>query len=160
MLNLKALRRGLVGMGEAHKFSWLAHPTPRDGQVDMIQSCLETLQKGGAHLASAPTGIGKTAAALAAALEFANSGPEKKTVMFLTPRQSQHKIVVDTVRRINEISNHDKISLVDMIGQSSMCVEPFAGNRGASFSLLCANHIGLSYPFDTPKQAPAFFNSS
>ena len=27
-----------------------------------------------------------------------------------------------------------------MIGQSSMCVEPFAGNRGASFSLLCANH--------------------
>ena len=57
-------------MGEAHKFSWLAHPTPRDGQVDMIQSCLDTLQKGGAHLASAPTGVGKTAAALAAALEF------------------------------------------------------------------------------------------
>ena len=60
--------------------------------------------------------------------------------MFLTPRQSQHKIVVDTVRRINDISDNDKISLVDMIGQSSMCVEPFAGNRGASFSLLCANH--------------------
>lgn len=127
-------------MGEQAGLSWLAHPKPREGQIEMIASCLETLKNGGAHLASAPTGIGKTAAALAAALEFANSGPQKKTVMFLTPRQSQHKIVVDTVRRINEISSHDKISLVDMIGQSSMCVEPFAGNRGASFSLLCANH--------------------
>ena len=120
--------------------SWLAHPTPREGQTEMISACLETLSRGGAHLASAPTGIGKTAAALAAALEFANSGPERKTVMFLTPRQSQHKIVVDTVRRINEISSHGKISLVDMIGQSNMCVESFAGNRGASFSLLCSNH--------------------
>lgn len=127
-------------MGEQTGLSWLAHPKPREGQVEMIASCLETLQKGGANLASAPTGIGKTAAALAAALEFANSGPQRKTVMFLTPRQSQHKIVVDTVRRINEISDHEKISLVDMIGQSGMCVEPFAGNRGASFSLLCANH--------------------
>ena len=127
-------------MREQAGLSWLAHPNPREGQTEMISSCLETLEKGGAHLASAPTGIGKTAAALAAALEFANSGPERKTVMFLTPRQSQHKIVVDTVRRINDISQHEKISLVDMIGQSSMCVEPFAGNRGARFSLLCANH--------------------
>ena len=127
-------------MGEQAGLSWLAHPKAREGQSEMIASCLETLQKGGAHFANAPTGIGKTAAALAAALEYANSGVQQKTVMFLTPRQSQHKIVVDTVRKINDISKHDKISLVDMIGQSSMCVEPFAGNRGASFSLLCANH--------------------
>ena len=120
--------------------SWLAHPTPREGQTEMIEACLDALSQGGAHLASAPTGIGKTAAALAAALEFAISGPERKTVMFLTPRQSQHKIVVDTVRQINDISGQEKISLVDMIGQSSMCVQPFAGNRGASFSLLCSNH--------------------
>ena len=123
-------------MREQAGLSWLAHPNPREGQIEMIAACLETLSQGGAHLASAPTGIGKTAAALAAALEFANSGPERKTMMFLTPRQSQHKIVVDTVRKINDISEHEKISLVDMIGQSSMCVETFAGNRGASFSLL------------------------
>ena len=35
-----------------------AHPNPREGQTEMISSCLETL-KGGAHLASAPTGIGR-----------------------------------------------------------------------------------------------------
>ena len=55
-------------MREQAGLSWLAHPNPREGQTEMISSCLETLQKGGAHLASAPTGIGKTAAALAAAL--------------------------------------------------------------------------------------------
>ena len=113
--------------------SWLAHPTPRDGQLEMISACLETLSKGGAHLASAPTGIGKTAAALAAALGFAESSSERKTIMFLTPRQSQHKIVVDTVRKINDKRKGDKITLVDMIGQSGMCVEPFAGSRGVSF---------------------------
>ena len=105
--------------------------------TEMISSRLETLQKGGAHLASAPTGI-KTAAALAR--RICQLWPKRKTVMFLTPRQSQHKIVVDTSSKANDISQHEKISLVDMIGQSSMCVEPFAGNRGASFSLLCANH--------------------
>ena len=120
--------------------SWLAHPTPREGQIEMIAECLETLKKGGAHLASAPTGIGKTAAALAAALEFATSFEERKTIMFLTPRQSQHRIVVDTVRRINAIRKGEKITLVDMIGQANMCVEPFAGTRGASFSLLCSSH--------------------
>jgi len=100
-------------MREQAGLSWLAHPNPREGQTEMISSCLETLQKGGAHLASAPTGIGKTAAALAAALQFANSGPERKTVMFLTPRQSQHKIVVDTVRSINDISQHEAVFSFD-----------------------------------------------
>ena len=127
-------------MRDVAGLSWLAHPTPREGQPEMIAACLDTLAKGGAHLASAPTGIGKTAAALAAALEFASSSPERKTIMFLTPRQSQHKIVVDTVRRINDMREQEKITLVDMIGQSGMCVEPFAGNRGVSFSLLCSNH--------------------
>ena len=127
-------------MPTQNQFRWLAHPTLREGQAEMIDACLETLSKGNSHLASAPTGIGKTAASLAAALEIANSYENRKTVMFLTPRQSQHRIVVDTVRRINNMNTGRKLSLVDMIGQSGMCVEPFAGNRGASFSLLCSNH--------------------
>ena len=70
-------------MREQAGHSWLAHPTPREGQAEMIAACIDTLQKGAAHLASAPTGIGKTAAALAAALEIANSSEERKTIMFL-----------------------------------------------------------------------------
>ncbi len=140
MLNLKYLRQKHGNMPAKSQFRWLAHPTLREGQAEMIDACLETLSEGNSHLASAPTGIGKTAASLAAALEIANSFEHKKTVMFLTPRQSQHRIVVDTVRRINQMNTSRKLSLVDMIGQSGMCVEPFAGNRGASFSLLCSNH--------------------
>ena len=123
MLNLKALRQGLGSMGVNSPFQWLAHPTPREGQIEMIESCLESLNKGGAHLASAPTGIGKTAAALAAALEFVDSSNGSKTVVFLTPKQSQHEIVVDTVRKINQQlpAGFRKIKLVDLIGRESMC---------------------------------------
>ncbi len=111
--------------------SWLAHPTPREGQTEMILACLETLTQGGAHLASAPTGIGKTAAALAAAFEYVKSSNSSKTIVFLTPKQSQHEIVVDTVRMINKQleSNSRPIKLVDLIGRESMCeqVEPLTG---------------------------------
>lgn len=140
MLNLKALRQGLVYMGDQTVNRWLAHPSPREGQIEMIEACLSTLMENGSHLVSAPTGVGKTAAALAAALEYANSCSERKSIMFLTPRQSQHKIVVDTVRKINHLNPNNKISLVDMIGQANMCVEPFAGSKGAMFSLMCSKH--------------------
>ena len=84
----------------------------------------------------APTGIGKTAAALAAAIEAARTTDGPRTIFFLTSRQSQHKIVVDTVRRINaRRPREDKVRLVDMVGQSSMCVQPFANEGHALFSL-------------------------
>ena len=60
--------------------------------------------------------------------------------MFLTSRQSQHRIVVETVRSMNDRRPpEDRVSLVDMIGQAGMCVQPFAEERPAVFSLLCAN---------------------
>ena len=46
-----------------------AHDEPRPGQIDMIRECRASLQNRGHHLAAAPTGIGKTAASIAAALE-------------------------------------------------------------------------------------------
>ena len=44
---------------------WLAHDEARPGQSDMIEHIVRALANGGHHLAAAPTGIGKTAAALA-----------------------------------------------------------------------------------------------
>ncbi len=118
-------------MGEQAGLSWLAHPTAREGQADMIAACLETLNRGGAHLASAPTGIGKTAAALAAAFEYVHANNSRKTVVFLTPKQSQHEIVVETVRMINQKldQNSKQFKLVDLIGRESMCetVNPLTG---------------------------------
>ncbi len=118
---------------------FLAHDTPRPGQLEMIQDATSSLEKSGFHLAAAPTGIGKTAASLAAALQVASQQPVKKTVFFLTSRQTQHRIVVDTVRRINERRQGTMpVRLVDMVGQAGMCVQPFAKEAPFVFSLMCS----------------------
>ena len=123
----------------SEEIRYLAHEEARPGQLEMIHDCLEALQQGGHHLAAAPTGIGKTAAALAAAIDAARTANGPRTIFFLTSRQSQHKIVVDTVRRINaRRPPQEKVRLVDMVGQSNMCVQPFAKESPPLFSLLCS----------------------
>lgn len=104
-------------------FPFLAHNNPRPGQIDMIRECRESLSNKGHHLAAAPTGIGKTAASIAAALEVAMNSSVKPHILFLTGRQSQHKIVIDTVRKINSRlgNNFRDIKAVDIIGRESMC---------------------------------------
>ena len=101
---------------------FLAHDVLRDGQISMINDGLEVMSNEGFLLANAPTGIGKTAAALASALTVARTG-DGKHVIFMTGRQSQHRIVVDTVHNINNRldENQSKVALVDMIGRESMC---------------------------------------
>tara|TARA_B100000767_G_scaffold259836_1_gene269938 strand:+ start:15864 stop:17906 length:2043 start_codon:yes stop_codon:yes gene_type:complete len=110
-------------IGGGGEFPFLAHIEPRPGQIDMIRECRESLKKNGHHLAAAPTGIGKTAAAIAAALEVALDKNEKPHILFLTGRQSQHKIVIDTVRKINSMIEGVRrpIKVVDIIGRESMC---------------------------------------
>ena len=104
-------------------FPFLAHNNPRPGQIDMIRESRESLRNNGHHLAAAPTGIGKTAASIAAALEVAMNSSVKPHILFLTGRQSQHKIVIDTVRKINSRfdNNFRDIKVVDIIGRESMC---------------------------------------
>ena len=124
---------------DSSTYPFLAHAKPRPGQLEMIQDGILALAKGGFHLAAAPTGIGKTAASLAAALDIAGRSSQKKTVFFLTSRQTQHRIVVDTVRRINERRKGSMpVRLVDMVGQAGMCVQPFAKESPLVFSLLCS----------------------
>ncbi|MCH2648622.1 MAG: ATP-dependent DNA helicase [Candidatus Poseidoniaceae archaeon] len=110
----------LIGNDE---FPFLAHDEPRPGQIDMIRECRESLRNKGHHIAAAPTGIGKTAASIAAALEVAMNTSTKPHILFLTGRQSQHKIVIETVRKINSRlgNTHRDIKVVDIIGRESMC---------------------------------------
>ena len=123
---------------------FVAHEDLRDAQVEMIGDGIAALGAGGFLLAAAPTGIGKTAAALAAAIEVARSSEEPPVVMFLTGRQSQHRIVVDTVRRINERLEPDTpgVRLVDLIGQQGMCINEIRHEHRALFSRLCAEKRG------------------
>ncbi len=90
----------------------------RPGQKEMVEAVEETCKAGGVLLVHAPTGIGKTAGALAPALEYAVE--HDKVVVFLTPRHTQHKVAIDTVRRINNRAGvHLKV--VDIIGKKWLC---------------------------------------
>lgn len=122
---------------------FLAHDSLREGQIDMINDGLKVISEGGFLLANAPTGIGKTAAALAAALTVAKSTPGTN-VLFLTDRQSQHRIVVDTVRSINErlSEGESPVTLVDMIGQNGMCVNDLALQHTSRFRQVCGELRG------------------
>ena len=105
---------------------FFAHESPRESQKEMIADGINALKDGLFLLAAAPTGIGKTAAALASALKVANlysTGSETPKILFLTGRQSQHRIVVDTIREINRRISQEfsKMRLVDIIGREGMC---------------------------------------
>ena len=109
---------------EARQF--FAHDVPRQSQREMLSDGIISLREGGFLLAAAPTGIGKTAAALASALEvtnFYNNNPIVPKIIFLTGRQSQHRIVVETVKQINSKlpAGLPRIRLVDIIGREGMC---------------------------------------
>ncbi len=102
---------------------YFAHPEVRESQSDMITDGIEALLCEGTLLASAPTGIGKTAASLASAINVVRSSSDNLKILFLTGRQSQHRIVVDTVQKINQKlgTTEPSIRLVDLIGREGMC---------------------------------------
>ncbi|MEC8955405.1 MAG: ATP-dependent DNA helicase, partial [Candidatus Thermoplasmatota archaeon] len=102
---------------------YFAHSEVRESQSDMIEDGIEALLTEGFLMASAPTGIGKTAAALASAISVQRSSSDEISILFLTGRQSQHRIVVDTVHDINKRlgQSEPSIRLVDLIGREGMC---------------------------------------
>ncbi len=117
------------GVGELTEY--FAHNHLRPSQEELLKDCVSVLTERGFILAAAPTGIGKTAASLAAAIKIVKQSSEEMKIMFLTGRQSQHKIVVDTVKSINSKikSRSNGISLVDIIGREGMCdnIQPMTG---------------------------------
>ena len=58
----------------------------------------KALKRGEHLIAHAPTGIGKTVAVLSPTLECALK--KNKTVFFLTPKHTQHVIVIDTLKKV------------------------------------------------------------
>ena len=101
----------------------------RDGQSDFLQDARKTLAAGKHLLAHAPTGIGKTAVALVAALDYALTAD--KLVLFLTSRQSHHRIAIETVRRIE--AKGPRIPTIDLIAKHSMCLQEGAPSHGRAF---------------------------
>lgn len=89
----------------------------QDVLTDTIEDCTEQKRNVVAH---APTGLGKTAASLAATLS--NNLDTDKTVVFLTSMHTQHQIALDTIRDIRE-KHGVKIVGVDVVGKKHLCLQ-------------------------------------
>src|SRR5467141_3780853 len=105
----------------------------RDGQSDFLTDARRTVTEGKHLLAHAPTGIGKTAVALVAALDYALTAD--KLVLFLTSRQSHHRIAIETVRKIE--TKGPRIPTIDLIAKHSMCLQEGAPSHGRAFQEFC-----------------------
>jgi DNA excision repair protein ERCC-2 len=86
-------------------------------------------------LVHAPTGLGKTVSSLAPALCYALKN--KKRVFFLTPKVSQHEIVLETARLMNEQFGLG-IKAVDLVGKRNMCLDPLISNAKYGFYEACS----------------------
>jgi DNA excision repair protein ERCC-2 len=89
----------------------------REGQRQFLEDARSCMKNKINLLAHAPTGLGKTAVALTAALEtsLANDG----FVFFLTSRQSQHAAAIETLRHIWK---KRRVKAVDIISREDTCL--------------------------------------
>ncbi len=93
------------------------HPVVRGGQEQFLEDARMCMAQRTHLLAHAPTGLGKTAVALTAAVETALAS--EGTVLFLTSRQSQHSIAVETLR---SMWRKEHVTVVDLIAREDMCL--------------------------------------
>lgn len=100
------------------------HAEIRDAQSSLIKKIDEVIKAKTNLIVHAPTGLGKTAAALSPALTHIMKKDNKNlTIYFLTSRHTQHKIVIDTLRKINEKFNL-RVGGASIIGKKHLCLQP------------------------------------
>lgn len=92
----------------------------RPEQDELLKEIASALEKKRHLVVHAPTGLGKTVAALVPCLEF---GLKKGlTVFFLTSRHTQHAIALETLRAIKDKYDVD-FTVADLIGKKNMCLQ-------------------------------------
>jgi len=111
----------LVSNKEYFKDLLFPHEEVRDIQDKLIFRVNEAVTKGTNLIVHAPTGLGKTAASIAPALKYAIEN--NKVVFFLTSRHTQHKIALETLKKIKD--KYDKqFVAVSIIGKKGLCLQP------------------------------------
>lgn len=106
--------------------------TEQDKLIEAVQSTLKTKQSLVVH---APTGLGKTVATLAPAIETAIENDA--IVIFLSGRHTQHDIAIETARAIKE--RHGlTFSVIDLVGKKWLCLQPGVDSLGSrNFNEYC-----------------------
>ncbi|MCK5560696.1 MAG: ATP-dependent DNA helicase, partial [Thermoplasmata archaeon] len=90
----------------------------RKGQDQLQEDVRDTVANRSHLITHASTGIGKTVAVLAGVLPYALT--KNKTVFFLTSKQSQHKIAIETLRDIRS-KYQGSLRVIDIISKQDMC---------------------------------------
>ena len=105
---------------EIEKEIYFPYSKIRKIQTDMVSDVYSAISNKKHIIMHAPTGIGKTIAVLAPALPLAIKN--NLTIFFLTSRQTQHKIVVDTLKHIKQKFSIN-FECADVIGKKWMCLQ-------------------------------------
>lgn len=92
-------------------------PEPRRGQVELMQTVEAELGDQARLLLQAPTGLGKTAGILFPVLREALKRGQK--VIYVTPKNSQHAVGEDAVRRLQATGT--KVKGLTINAKSKMC---------------------------------------
>ena len=90
----------------------------REGQRQFVADVAQAARESKHLVAHAPTGLGKTVSTLAPLVAYALR--HDKRVLFLTSKQSQHKIAIDTFKAIREKAGVPFV-VADVIGKQDMC---------------------------------------
>ncbi|MCX6818412.1 MAG: ATP-dependent DNA helicase [Candidatus Aenigmarchaeota archaeon] len=113
------------------------YPQVRASQAEMIADVRNALENRSHIVADAPTGLGKTVAALFPAIEHATKN--QRNVLFLTSRLSQHRMAVSTMQMIREAGC--EFSAVDIVGKRHLCSQDVEIFDASMFNNFCSSMI-------------------
>ncbi len=98
---------------------WFPYETLRPGQEDFTGLLESAMRRGARVVAEAPTGFGKTACALAAAIPVAEALDKK--IVYLCRTHKQMDRVIEELTRISRIH---QVSGISLRGRREMCLSP------------------------------------
>jgi DNA excision repair protein ERCC-2 len=104
---------------ETSKHMSFPFPTPRPGQLELVQAVEDNFNEGIPLIIEAPTGLGKTAGILYPALKEAMRRGQK--VVFVTPKNSQHQVAEAAVDLMQDQGS--KIRSLTLTSKAKMCMK-------------------------------------
>ncbi|RMD58636.1 ATP-dependent DNA helicase [Candidatus Woesearchaeota archaeon] len=117
---------------------FFAHETLRPGQKELVEAIGKALSAGRHILVHAPTGLGKTAAALSPAIAYAKD--RNISIVFLTSRHTQHRIVLETISKLQKRTG-SKILVTSILGKKWMCAQEVENLPSGDFSDYCKSLV-------------------
>jgi len=140
-----------IALASIGKGAIFAYDSMSEGQSEFCSDAIEAARDGKILLANAPTGKGKTSAALSI---LGESIPAKRKVIFLTTRDTHHIQAIREIKRINERCGNElhglgigKIKAIDKTGKGKMC---FLKSTGRSQTIDC-EELNLPCKYKRPK---------